>query len=104
MNGTVRSRSGVPIRLTNERWEHIVEEHDDLIERRAEVLGTVEQADLVVGGKDGELLAVRFLEAGQALIVVYRERSSEDGFVITAFIASRLGRYKRRTITWPPNN
>ncbi len=26
------SKSGVPIRLTNERWYHIVENHDDLAE------------------------------------------------------------------------
>ncbi len=97
----VRSRAGVPIRLTDERWEHIVAEHDDLVDRRADVLMAVGQADRVVMGREGELLALWAVEKPKTLVVAYRERSPSDGFVITAFLTSRPVRYESRQIVWP---
>ena len=41
------SRNGVPIRLTDERWFHIVENHDDLAGYYDEVLQTIEDPDLI---------------------------------------------------------
>jgi hypothetical protein len=32
MTETVNSKNGVPIRLTDERWSHITEEHWSLLE------------------------------------------------------------------------
>ena len=95
------SRSGVPIRLTEERWGHIVEEHGELTGMRAEVLQTISGAERVVAGGVNELLAVRMVAAEKALIVVYREASVEDGFVITAFLTRRLERLNRRKQIWP---
>lgn len=39
---------GVPIRLTDERWVHIVENQDDLAGYYDEVLNTIESPDYVV--------------------------------------------------------
>ena len=36
------SKNSVPIRLTPERWMHIVENHDDVAGYYDDVLGTVE--------------------------------------------------------------
>ena len=44
------SRAGVPIRLTDERWAHIAEEHCELAGLREEVIATVGDADRVVAG------------------------------------------------------
>jgi hypothetical protein len=52
----VISKSGVPIRLTEERWYHIVENHDDLAGYYDEVLLTVENPDFVMRGYRGALL------------------------------------------------
>jgi len=38
----VKSKNGVPIRLTEERWYHIIENHDDLVGYYDEVLSVVE--------------------------------------------------------------
>ena len=38
MVSVVLSKSGVPIRLTDEGWAHITEEHDELTGLRSEVL------------------------------------------------------------------
>ena len=95
------SLNGIPIRLTDERWSHIVEEHGEMAGMRAEVLRTISHAERVVAGGGGELLAVRLVAAEKALIVVYRETSVDDGFVITAFLTRRLERLNRRKQIWP---
>lgn len=53
------SRNGVPIRLTDERWFHIVENHDDLAGYYDEVLQTIEDPDLILRGHGGALIAVK---------------------------------------------
>lgn len=85
----ILSINKILIRLTSERWVHIVENHDDLASKFHDVLETVGEPDLVLEGKAGELLAVR--RAGAlSLIVAYREISATDGFVITAFQTSKI--------------
>jgi hypothetical protein len=96
------SRAGVMVRLTAERWMHIVEEHSELAGLRQEVLQTIAGAELVHEGVHGELLASRRLESGIALVVVYRETSKADGFIITAFLTRRPDRLARRPQKWPP--
>ena len=58
------SKAGVPIRLTDERWHHIVEHHDDLAGYYDEVLVTVEDPDIILRGYGGTLVAVRSLLEG----------------------------------------
>jgi len=96
-----RSRNGVPIRLTEERWRHIVSGHPEMMGLQDEVLRTVGEPELVQEGDFGTLLAVRF-ERGTSLtdkyvIVVYRKVSPLDGFIITAYLATRPSA-GRRTI------
>jgi len=102
VTSTVLSRRGVPIRLTDERWAHIVEEHCELAGMRADVLETVSDAERVLAGGHGALLALRTVEAGKSLVVVYRETNPVDGFVITAFVTRRLATLERRQQLWPP--
>jgi hypothetical protein len=70
---SVHSKRGVPVRLTDERWAHIVEEHCELAGLRTEVLETVSNPTRIYAGGAGELLAGRKLETGKWLVVVYRE-------------------------------
>jgi hypothetical protein len=46
----VISKAGVPVRLTEERWFHIVENHDDLAGYYDQVLEAVEDPDFVCTG------------------------------------------------------
>lgn len=85
----VNSVNGVPIRLTSERWVHIVENHDDLAGKFHEVMEVVAEPELIIEGKEGERLAIRKSQS-LALVVVYREISINDGFVITAFQTSKV--------------
>lgn len=101
MMSDILSRNGVPIRLPDERWSHIEYEHDDLVGLKDEVLYTVGQPDRILAGGEGELLAVRGLEQGKWLVVVYKELSTSDGFVITAYLTRRAKQLERRTPIWP---
>jgi hypothetical protein len=89
-----------PIRLTDERWAHITEEHCELAGFRLEVLETVAKPDRILAGGEGELLAVRELFPGKHLVAVYRELA-DDGFIITAFITSKIKALQRRKQLWP---
>ena len=94
------SKNGIPIRLTDERWAHITEEHGELTGLRSTVLETVSHPDRVLLGGDGELLAVREIEVGKHLVVVYREQDN-DGFIITAFLTRRIRSLEKRRQVWP---
>ncbi len=95
----VRSKNGVPIRLTLNRWLHIVEYHDDVAGYHNSVLDAVEDPDAIAHGKTGELLAMRTIE-GRTLVVAYKEISQHDGFVITAFFTTQPQRIRKRGLVW----
>jgi hypothetical protein len=98
----VRSQGGVPIRLTEERWTHVVDNHPEVASMRPQVLETVAEPDLIQQGDSGELLAVRRFEetplTTKFLVVPYREVSAEDGFVLTAYLTSRPS--SSRSVVW----
>lgn len=98
---TVQSKNGVPIRLPDERWIHITEEHSELAGYYFEVFETVNEPQAVYEGKLGELIAVKELEAGKFMVVVYKEVSKEDGFIITAFVTRKIRQIERRNKLWP---
>ena len=94
-----RSRNDVPIRLTADRWLHIVENHDEMAGRHTSVLEAIDDPDIVVRGKSGELLALKTTD-GKTLVVVYREISANNGFVITAFLTTQPDRIRKRGVLW----
>ena len=67
-----------------------------------EVLETVQFPDLVQSGDFGELLAIRHYPrtplTRKHLVVVYKEQTHEDGFVLTAYLTSRPS--ERRETIW----
>ena len=97
---TATSKNGIQIRLTEERWAHISDEHGELGGLEEEVLATIADPIKVFAGGAEESLAVRELELGKYLVVVYRELE-QDGFVITAFVTRRMRSLERRRQLWP---
>lgn len=94
------SRNGVPIRLSYERWYHITENHDNMASYYYEVLETIENPTLVIRGNKGTLKAARNLGKNNWLVVIYREISKKDGFVITAYF---LDKRPKGEIIWQQN-
>ena len=60
--GVAKSKNGVPVRLTEERWFHITEEHSEMAGYYFEVLETVEEPEAVYEGRADECIAVRAVE------------------------------------------
>ena len=93
------SVGGVPIRLTEERWRHIVAGHPEMANERDRVLQTVEAPDLVQAGDFGELLAIRHWPitafGSKFVVVAYREVDRTDGFVLTAYLTRRPSRLRK---------
>ncbi len=88
----------VPIRLTDERWTHIVNSHDEMAGYYDDCLRTIEQPDMVLRGQYGSLQAIRAYGRLRYLIVVYKELSRDDGFVITAYFVRKIN--PRRKTVW----
>jgi len=61
---------------------------------------TGEEPEAIYEGKAGECLAVREVETGKYTVVVYREVSKDDGFIITAFLTKRKRQLERRRKIW----
>lgn len=99
---TAKSVSGVTIRLPDERWIHITEEHAEMAGYLYEVLETIQGPVAVFEGNASERIAAREIAPGKYLVVVYREVDRQDGFVITAFLTRRWKQLERRKKVWQP--
>lgn len=78
MSHEALSIKGVPIRLSDERWVHIVEHHDDLAGYYYDALETVRAPDAVYEGSGGEWLAV-FKAARRRLFAGSIQRTFIEG-------------------------
>ncbi len=101
MTEKARSRNGIPIRLPDERWIHLTEGHSEMAGYYSEVLEAVEDPEAIYEGSSGELLAIKKMQSGKYIVVVYKEVSKTDGFVITAFLTSKMRQFERRKKVWP---
>ena len=97
---TVNSVNGMLIRLTAERWAHILGEHPELTELKPDMLESVSNPDRVVAGNADEILAIKKHEPEKWLVVVYKELH-DDGFIITAFSTSKTAWLSRKRQIWP---
>jgi len=88
------SVNGVPIRLTDERWAHILEQHPELETHRSRLLEILGDPDFVAEEPSRALRAVGTLTGSLKLVVLYRETRRSDGFVITCWPTSRRVRGK----------
>lgn len=100
----VKSKNNVSIRLTIERWKHIVMRHPEMENQKERVLETITDQHLIQQGDFGELIAIRFYEksplTSKYLVTIYKEATEIDGFVITAYYATKPS--ERRQIIWKP--
>jgi len=95
------SVNNIPIRLTDERWTHIVENHDDIAGYYFDVLETVANPRWVFQGNEDELWAVKLVSKKKAMLVIYKELKKEnDSFIITAFFTTKIKKLLKRRILW----
>ncbi len=98
----VKSIAGVPIRLTPERMEHIERRHPEMNGQGESIIETVSLPDYVQDGDSETLIAVKHYPktplTEKYCCVVYRELSEDDGFILTAYFASRPAEW--RDVLW----
>lgn len=89
----VRSKNGIPIRLTQERWRHIAARHPEMESQEAKVLETLNSPDLLQEGDLGTLIALKLYPetplTRKYLVVIHRELGETDGFVLTAYFTNK---------------
>lgn len=93
------SKNGIKIRLTQERWKHIILMHPTLANKRTQVLGTVKSPDYILQGGVGELLAVSKASQRVYFVVVYKEEII-GGFIITAFETTAKTWLFKKKLVW----
>lgn len=99
---TATSKNGILIRLTDERWQHIITTHleinpDDF----SIVMKVVSNPDFILTGGRGELLAIKKTSGKKVWIVVpYKEVSQQDGFVVTAYKTTDIHWLLQREVIW----
>ena len=99
MIGYAISKNKIIIRLTEERWYHIIESHDYMSGLSDIVLETINDPEEIIEGDEGELIAIKRFN-NRHIVAMYRE-VDQDGFVITAFLTSEIDRVrKNRKIQW----
>ena len=99
--GIAHSVNGVPIRLTDERWEHILDSHPELASFRETILDAVENPDYILTSRRGALAAVVVLGRKAFLHVFYVEKGRHDGFILSAYLE---GEMDKRKIVWRKEN
>lgn len=99
--GVADSVTGVPIRLTDERWEHILDSHPEMASYRETILDAVENPDYILASRRGAFAAVVVLGRRAFLHVFYVEKSRRDGFIISAYVQEEMD---KRKILWRREN
>ncbi|MHB1336545.1 MAG: PBECR2 nuclease fold domain-containing protein [Candidatus Humimicrobiaceae bacterium] len=97
----IQSKNNVFIRLTEERWLHITEEHSEMAGYYFEVLETIKTPEEIYQGLSEECIAIKEIAADKYIVVIYKETDQKDGFIITAFLTRKRKQFERRIRLWP---
>ncbi|MCL0037682.1 hypothetical protein M1N10_01550 [Thermodesulfovibrionales bacterium] len=101
MTNIAYSVNNIAIRLTGERWTHIVENHDDIAGYYFDVLETITNPKWIFEGDENELWAVKLVSKRKAILVIYKElKKQNEGFIITAFFTAKIRKLLRRKMIW----
>jgi len=103
MIGSVISKNGKEIKLSEERWYHIVEPHDYMAGNQDIIFETLESPDIIVEGRKKEFIALKYYAkisiSEKHAVVIYKELDNE-GFVITAFMTSKPEGMMQKGVVW----
>jgi hypothetical protein len=97
----VDSVNGVPIRITQERLDHIISRHPEMKGHSDAIKNAISGPDFVQTGDFGELLSIKKMPPdlpAKYVVAVYREINHADGFLITAYFTRKPAEW--RTTIW----
>src|SRR3990167_3534835 len=92
-----KEKFGQIIRLTEERWHHIVERHPEIEGQMAKIQSTIQNPDLIVKNRYNkkERYYHRYFKSLKNYLIVIVEY--EKNFIITAFISRKI---KKGEVLW----
>jgi len=97
------SKNNVLIRLTDERLNHILDNHSETKGCISRFIETIEDPDYIFAGDFGESIAVKQykktpVSENKFLTLAYKETSKLDGFILTAYFSRSIN--KKRRLLW----
>lgn len=96
------SNNKVPIRLSIERWNHILYRHPEMSDEKDKVIETLNSPEMIQKGDFSTLIAIKFYKntplTSKFLAVVYKESNKKDGFILTSYFTNRPS--ERRETIW----
>lgn len=92
------SKNGIPVRLTSERWQHITTGHPEIADYYYEILEAIETPDIIYEGNNDAKIAIRKFQETftKFVVVIYKETSKKDGFIITAYFTNKKQEFKKK--------
>ena len=89
--------------MTDERWLHISTGHPEIASFYEYIFEAIETPNAIYKGNEGELIAtLQIIYNGRPffIVVIYKEASKTDGFIITAFLTNKLGYLSKKEVVW----
>ena len=98
---TVKSKNKILIRLTNERFNHIIKSHPEILKSDyLTILKTIEKPDIIFAGYKKELSVAKRQKTKKRWFVVIYKEEAKDGFVITAYVTTDTRWLLKKKIIW----
>jgi hypothetical protein len=63
------SKNGIPIRLTDERWQHITTGHPEIADYYYEILETLETPEIIYEGSNDAKIAIKKIQEKLAVFI-----------------------------------
>jgi hypothetical protein len=76
--------------------------HPEIADYYYEILETIEAPDIIYeGNNDAKIAIKKFQETFRKfVVVVYKETSGRDGFIITAYFSDNDQKFNKKKIVW----
>ena len=76
--------------------------HPEIADFYYEILETIENPQIIYEGSEGGLIAVSFKYEpyNKFIVVIYKEVSLIDGFIITAYLSNKEQKFEKKIILW----
>jgi len=76
--------------------------HPEIADYYYEILEVIENPETVYEGNDDAKIAIKELQGrlDKFVVVIYKEVSADDGFVITAYLSKKKQEFQRKKVLW----
>jgi len=91
------------VRLTNERWKHITEGHQEMAGYYFEILETVSNPDYIYEGLLLELLAVQLVSLDKYMVVIIENQKVLTDLLLLLSFTTKLSNLKNKKLIWEKN-